>query len=130
MKRRTLDILFSIGGFGLAILLLIVGIVMTSNANFASSYVKTQLNEQHISFKAAGDLTAEEKKSSCLRKYAGQQLLTGKQSECYANDFINLHLKSIAGGRTYAQLGDDQTQLRNQITAAQKSNAPNLADLQ
>jgi len=63
-------------------------------------------------------------------QYAGQKLTTGKQAECYANSFIGLHLQSIAGGKTYADLGTDQTNLQNQVTAAQKSNDPNLADLQ
>ena len=34
VKRRTLDMLFSIGGVGLAALLLIVGVVMSSNAEW------------------------------------------------------------------------------------------------
>jgi hypothetical protein len=130
MKRRTLDILFSIGGVVLAGLLLIVGMVLTSNAHFANSYVKTQLSQQNITFKTAGTLTAEEKKSACLVQYAGQKLTTGKQAECYANQFIGLHLKSIAGGRTYAQLGDVQTDLRTKIDAAQQTNDPALASLQ
>jgi hypothetical protein len=130
MKRRTLDILFSVGGGVLAVLLLVVGIVLTSNANFAKNYVKDQLSQQKIVFKTANTLTAEEKKSACLNKYAGQKLTTGKQAECYANDFIGLHLKSTAGGKTYAELGDVQTDLRTKIAAAQKSNDPTLADLQ
>ena len=44
MKRRTLDVLFSVGGLALAMLLLVLGLVMTSNANFAKSYVKDQLS--------------------------------------------------------------------------------------
>ena len=40
MQRRTLDILFSIGGLALAARLLVLGLVMTSNANFAKDYVK------------------------------------------------------------------------------------------
>jgi hypothetical protein len=130
MKRRTLDILFSIGGVVLAGLLLVAGMVLTSNAHFANSYVKTQLGQQNITFKTADTLTAEEKKSACLRQYAGQQLTTGKQAECYANEFIGLHLKSIAGGQTYAQLGDVQTTLRTKIAAAQQTNDPALASLQ
>ena len=130
MKRRTLDILFSTGGAVLAGLLLIVGIVMTSNANFAKNYVADQLGNQHITFKTVATLTDEEKKAPCLVQYAGQKLTTGKQAECYANSFIGLHLQSIAGGKTYADLGADQTSLQNQVTAAQKSNDPNLADLQ
>jgi hypothetical protein len=130
MKRRTLDILFSAGGVVLAGLLLIVGIVMTSNANFARNYVADQLSQQHITFKTAATLTDEEKKSDCLVKYAGQPMTTGKQAECYANEFIGLHLKSIANGQTYADLGTPQSQLQAKVTAAQKNNDPNLADLQ
>ena len=130
MKRRTLDILFSLGGLSLAILLLIVGLVMTSNKDFASNYVADQLSEQHITFKAASALTAEEKKAGCLVKYAGKSLTTGKQAECYANEFIGLHLKSIAGGKTYAQLGEVQSDLRAKVATAQKANDANLADLQ
>jgi hypothetical protein len=130
MKRRTLDILFSIGGLMLAGLMLVAGIVLTSNANFANDYVKTQLSQQNIKFKTADTLTAEEKKSACVVKYAGEELTTGKQAECYANEFIGLHLKSLAGGKTYAELGEPQTQLRTKVAAAQKSNDPALADLE
>ena len=130
MKRRTLDLFFSVGGVAIAGLLLILGLVMTSNANFAKDYVKEQLGEQKITFKSAEALTAEEKQSACLVKYAGQPLLTGKQAECYANEFIGLHVKSTAGGLTYAELGNAQTALRAKITAAQAANDPALATLQ
>jgi hypothetical protein len=130
MKRRTLDLIVSLGGLVLAGLLLVVGLVFTSNANFAKNYVSQQLSEQKITFKTADTLTDEEKKQPCLVTYAGQPLTTGKQAECYANNFINVHLSGIAGGKTYAELGDVQTDLRSQITAAQKNNASNLADLQ
>ena len=122
MKRRTLDVLFSLGGVVLAGLLLIAGLVLTSNANFANTYVHDQLSQQNITFKTADTLTAEEKESACLVKYAGQQLTTGKQAECYANEFIGLHLKSTAGGKTYAELGTVQSDLRTKLAAAQKAN--------
>ena len=130
MKRRTLDVMFSVGGLALAGLLLIMGLVLNSNANFAKSYVRDQLEEQKISFKPAASLTAQEKQQACIVQYAGQAVTTGKQAECYANHFIGLHLGSIAGGKTYAELGDVQTALKAQIADAQKNNAPNLADLQ
>jgi len=130
MKRRTLDVLFSVGGLALAALLLVLGLVMTSNANFAKSYVKDQLTQQKISFKSAETLTPEEAESACLVKYAGQQLTTGKQAECYANDFIGLHLQSTADGLTYAELGEPQAALRTQVADAQDANDPALADLQ
>jgi hypothetical protein len=130
MKRRTLDVIVSVGGLLLAGLLLIAGLVLTSNAKFANDYVTQQLAEQKINFKPAATLTDAEKAKPCLVQYAGQPLTTGKQAECYANNFIGLHLESTGGGKTYAELGDVQTQLRTQITEAQKTNASNLADLQ
>jgi len=129
MKRRTLDLIVSAGGLVLAGLLLIAGLVLTSNANFARNYVHDQLAAQKITFKTADTLTAEEKQQACLVTYAGQPLTSGPQAECYANNFINVHLGSIAGGKTYAELGDVQTQLRAQIATAQKNNDPSLADL-
>jgi hypothetical protein len=130
MKRRTLDVLFSAGGLCLALLLLVLGLVMTSNATFSKDYVTGQLSEQHITFKSAETLTEEEKKSACLTEYAGQALTTGKQAECYANDFIGLHVKSTANGQTYADLGVPQSDLTKKVAAAQKANDPALADLQ
>jgi hypothetical protein len=129
MKRRTLDILFSIGGLGLAGLLLIVGIVFTSNANFANDYVTQQLSQQNITFKPLSALTEEEKQVPGVVKYAGQKLTTGKQAEVYAA-YIGLHLESTADGKTYAELGAVQSDLRAKIAEAQKSGAPNVADLQ
>ncbi|MET7401056.1 hypothetical protein ABZS66_47010, partial [Dactylosporangium sp. NPDC005572] len=94
MKRKTLDLIVGFGLVILAGLLLVAGLVLTSNANFANDYVKTQLSQQQITFKTADTLTAEERKSACLVENAGQQLTTGKQAECYANEFIGLHLQS------------------------------------
>jgi hypothetical protein len=130
MKRRTLDIMFSVGGFGLAVLLLVLGLVMTSNANFAKDYVHDQLAQQHIKFTPAAALTDEEKQSACVVQYAGQDLTTGKQAECYANDYIGLHTKSVANGQTYADLGTPQRELQAKVKAAQASNDPNLPALQ
>ncbi len=130
MKRRTLDILFSAGAFGLAALLAIVAVVMTSNANFSKNYVRDQLSQQNISFKPAATLTDEEKQSACLVKYAGQRLTSGKQAECYANDFIGLHVKAVADGATYADLGVPQSALREQVATAKKANDPALAELE
>jgi hypothetical protein len=132
MKRRTLDIMFSVGGLLLAGLLLIMGVVLTSNANFAKNYTRDQLSAQNITFKPAATLTAEEKESACLVKYAGQRLTTGKQAECYANEFIGLHVKSTAGGRTYASQGDYITGLKAQLADAQKvtpADPAKIADL-
>jgi hypothetical protein len=130
MKRRTLDVLFSAGGVALAGLLLVLGLVMTSNANFAQGYVKDQLSQQNITFVPKASLTAEEGKSACLVQFAGQALTTGKQAECYANDFIGLHVKAIAAGQTYADLGAPQSALKAQVATAQAAHDPALVGLQ
>lgn len=130
MKRKTLDIMFSLAGVAIAALLVAAGLILTSNANFAKTYVADQLAQQNITFKPADTLTAEERKAACLVEYAGQELTTGKQAECYANEFIGLHLKSTANGQTYADLGTPQSQLRAKVAEAEKANDPTLTDLQ
>ena len=129
MKRRTLDLMFSVGGLVLAGLLLVMGIVLTSNANFAKNYTHDQLIAQQIKFKAASALTDEEKQQPCLVKYAGQALATGKQAECYANHFIGLHVESVAAGRTYASQGDYTNGLKAQLADAQKANPQDAAKI-
>lgn len=132
MKRRTLDVLFSAGGLALAGLLLVLGVVMTSNANFAKDYTADQLSQQQIVFKAGEALTEEEAQSECVVANAGKLLTTGKQAECYANDFIGLHIKNTehADGMTYAQLGAVERAARAAVTEARESGAPNLAELE
>ena len=129
MKRRTLDILFSIGGLGIAVLLLVAGLVLTSNANFATTYVADQLAQQNITFKTVDQLTPEERALPGLVEYAGQKLTTGKQAEAYAG-YIGLHLKSTAGGKTYAELGTPQSELRTKLADAQKNNPAAVPELQ
>ncbi len=129
MKRRTLDVLFSSGGFALAGLLLVLGLVMTSNANFADDYVHEQLSQQNIAFPPVDGLTSEEAESTCLVANAGRDLTTGKQAECYANEFIGLHLSHIADGQTYADMGEPQSALRAEVAAAETANDPELDSL-
>lgn len=121
MKRRTLDLMFSVGGLIVAGLLLVMGVVLSGNADFAEDYTRDQLAAQQISFKPVSALTEEEKQAPCLVEYAGQKLTTGKQAECYANEFIGLHVKSMAEGRTYASQGDFINGLKAELTAAEKA---------
>ena len=121
MRRRTLDILFSAGGMALAALLVVLAVVMSSNASFSKNYVKDQLSQQNINFKPADQLNDEEKAKPCIVENAGKALTTGKQAECYANDFIGLHLESTADGMTYAEIGVPQGEARTKLAAAQAS---------
>jgi hypothetical protein len=129
MRRRTLDVIFSVGGAVLALLALVLGIVLQSQANFADDYVTNQLSAQQIVFTPAERLNEEERQAACLVKYAGQTLTTGKQAECYANEYIGLHLSETNDGKTYAQTS---TESRAAVAAAEEAadnGAPNAAEL-
>jgi hypothetical protein len=131
MTRKKLDLLFSIGGLLLAVLLLVLGLVLRNQANFAKSYVHDQLSAQQITFTPAAGLAEEEKAAGCLVSNAGKQLSTGKQAECYANRYIGLHVKAINGGKTYSQTSGESRAAR---AAADKAlaadpNAPASKDL-
>ncbi len=103
MKRRTLDIVFSIGGGAITLLLLVLGLILQGQANFADDYVTDQLSAQNITFTPLENLTDEEKEAECLVDNAGEALTTGKQAECYANEYIGLHLTEVNEGMTYAE---------------------------
>ena len=78
--------------------------------NFATSQVRDQLTAQQIFFPPAGSpaITALPAANvSAMTAYAGQQLTTGPQAQTYANNFIGVHLKEVAGGKTYAQVSTE-----------------------
>lgn len=129
MKRRTLDLLFTVGGIALALLLFVLFFVLKDNADFAKSYVKDQLTEQRITFTPSKGLADAEKKSACLVKSAGKPLQSGKQAECYANRYIALHLKEINGGKTYSETSGEARAARAAATEATTKNDPKAADL-
>ena len=104
MKRRTFDVIASIVGLGLAIILTISGSLLTWAHNFAQDEVHNQLAAQKIYFPPSSDPELKDPAFAAVKQYAGQQLTTGDQAEVYADHFIRNHLKKIGGGQTYAQL--------------------------
>jgi hypothetical protein len=128
--RRRRWVRRSVAGLALAGGLAAFGSQMTANAHFSQRYVTEQLARQRITFKAADALTEEERVHACLLANAGKPLLTGKQAECYANDFIGTHVLAIGKGRTYAELEDVRAALTAQIATAQANGDPELAKLQ
>ena len=137
MSRKTLDLLFSIGGLALAVLLGVLGLVLKNQANFAPDYVHDQLSEQKITFTPADKLSEEEAQADCLKSNGGKLMATGKQAECYANEYIALHLEEAmkgAGyeGGTYATIGTPQRELRTQVADMTKANPddPKIKEVQ
>ncbi len=126
-KRR---LVVGAGGIAVAVALGGFATLMRSNATFAEDNVARQLAEQEITFKPADALTPEEREHRCLVEFAGQPLTTGAQAQCYANHFIGVHLKAVAGGKTFSQMRAVQDDLRAKIAVAQASNDPSVPDLQ
>jgi len=129
MRRRTLDLFFVIGGLSLAVLLAVLGFVLKSNADFATSYVHDQLSQQKITFTPASALSPQEN-DPCLKKYASEPLTTGPQAACYANHYIAVHLSEVNGGKTYSETSSEARQAQDAADAAQAEGAPNAAALE
>ncbi|MGD9704474.1 MAG: hypothetical protein AB7Q42_24520 [Acidimicrobiia bacterium] len=129
MKRRTFDLILIVGGTAIAILLVVLGAVMKDNASFAKSYVRNQLSAQKITFTPEASLNDAERSANCLVKYAGTPLDSGKKAECYANEYIALHMRESAeeagyDGATYATLGAAQREAREALAAAEEAGDP------
>ena len=114
MKRRTLDLIFATGGLLMAGLILMLGLVLQNQANFADDYVHDQLQAQQITFTPAAGLSEEEASAQCLTDNAGQALVSGKQAECYANEYIARHLKEVNEGKTYSQTSGEARAIEDQ----------------
>ena len=104
MRRRTFDILTSTAGLILVVLLGVAGGLMLWAHNYIHDQVGQELSAQQIVFPPANSPAITAPEFQGMHRYAGQQLTTGPQAHVYANDFINNHLKTIGGGKTYAQL--------------------------
>jgi hypothetical protein len=130
MKRRTLDLIFSVGGVLFAVVLLVLGLVLQNQAAFATDYVASQLGAQQVTMPAADALHGEETgpNGACLLRYgqgdpAARLMTTGSQAECYANAYIGFHMASSAEeagwpGATYATLGGITRGIQGQIDEA------------
>lgn len=135
MRRRTLDMIFSSGAIVLAALLLILGLVLQGRAEFARNYVSDELGQQSFGFRPVEELLPEERafteaRSGCVIEYAGQDVTSGAQAECFANEYLGGHLTWLAtrlgmtqvayvDGMNFVELGQEQGRLRGAIAEAE-----------
>ncbi len=105
MRRRTFDFVATAMGGVLVIVLLVAGGLAMWGYTFANNSVREQLSAQQIYFPEKGsDALKSPEIGPYLNQYAGQQMTTGAQAKAYADHFIAVHLKEVAGGKTYAQV--------------------------
>ncbi|HZP51291.1 hypothetical protein [Actinocrinis sp.] len=105
MRRKTFDILASLGGILVVVALLIAGVLATWGYSFASNNVHDQLSQQQITFPAKGSQAlASPEIGPYLNQYAGQQLTTGPQAKAYADHFIAVHLSEMPYGGVYSKV--------------------------
>ena len=111
MRRRVFDMLVSLGGVLMVVVLVVAGALLMVGYSFANSNVHSQLAEQQIVFPPAAAFAHAKPGTEItpsmipsVSQYAGQELTTGAQAQVYADDFIAVHLQEIGGGKTYAQL--------------------------
>jgi hypothetical protein len=110
IERKAIDKVFILLGTAAAVVLLVIGALAWYGYRFATTSVTQELSQQKIFFPPKGSpaitsLPAADQTE--VNKYAGQQLVNGEQAKVYADNFINVHLKEIAGGKTYAEISSE-----------------------
>jgi hypothetical protein len=122
-----------IAGFVLSAILLAAGGLLLWGSTYTHNMVHNQLAAQRIYFppraafahpQAGSEITPSMIPS--VSQYAGQQLVTGQQAQSYADNFIAVHIATMTGGQTYAQLSakalaqPDNTKLAGEVATVFK----------
>lgn len=109
-ERKAVDKVFILLGLAATAVLLVAGGFAWYGYNFAANQVKNELSAQRIFFPPKDSPAIKalpEADQMQINKYAGQQLVNGEQAKVYANNFINVHLQKVAGGKTYAEVSTE-----------------------
>ena len=103
--------------------------------NFVRGMIHDQLAAQQISFPTTAALAKDTRASEYPAEFkdyvkdTAVQVTDGETARVYANDYLGIHLKEVAGGLTYATIGTKISGLNAQL-AAMSQNDPGYADLQ
>lgn len=106
-KRRTLLGFVATRRIVEVILTLVLGVgagLLFYGSSFGLDMVSSQLEAQNITFPEKGSPGLDPKTFPGLQQYAGQKVDNGPKAKAYANEFINVHLKEISGGKTYSEV--------------------------
>jgi hypothetical protein len=94
MKRRTFDSIVTTIGAALTVFLLVSAALLNWGATFASDSVKSQLENQNISFPAAEGMPDATRAQ--LAHWANMKVTTGAMAKDYADLYIWEHMKGAA----------------------------------
>jgi hypothetical protein len=94
MKRKTFDKIVITLGAGLAVFLFVSAFLLNWGATFAEDSVKSQLENQNISFPAAEAMPEATKDE--LAKWSEMQVTTGEMARDYSDLYIWEHMKASA----------------------------------
>jgi hypothetical protein len=110
MKRRTFDKIVTIMGLGLTIFLFVAAGLLNFGYNFADKNVKDALVAQKVTFPEADSgamMALPDEDQKAMMKYAGQVISNGDMANTYANHYIGVHIKGIAGGKVYEEVSGE-----------------------
>ena len=107
MKRRTIDRIVSLIGLGLSLFLFVAAGLLYWGFTFADQNVKDQLSAQNITFPTADSdsfkaLPKDDREA--MEPFAGAKMTTGEQAMAYAQHYFGVHVKNVAGGKTYSEV--------------------------
>ncbi len=94
MKRKTFDKIVTAIGAGLTVFLFVSAALLNWGASFAEDSVRSQLENQNISFPAAEAMP--EATAAQLAKWAEMKVTTGEMAKDYSDLYIWEHMKSSA----------------------------------
>ena len=103
MNRKNFDKIVTAVGFGLTVFLFVAAGLLNWGASFAQDSVKSQLENQNISFPAAEAMPEATKDQ--LAKWANMQVVTGEMARDYSDLYIWEHMK----GSSIAAVGKPAT---------------------
>lgn len=96
MNRRTFDTIVTSIGAALAVFLFVAAALLNWGATFAQDSVKSQLDNQNISFPAAEAMPEATKNQ--LAKWSEMKVTTGEMARDYSDLYIWEHMKASAIG--------------------------------
>jgi hypothetical protein len=110
MKRRTFDKIVTTMGLGLTVFLFVAAGLLNFGYSFADKNVRDALVAQKVTFPTADSgammaLPAADKAE--MMKYAGKLISNGAMANTYANHFIAVHLRAVAGGKVYEEVSGE-----------------------